>query len=155
MAMNMAEYLSKDMIMTGLAPVDKKAVCEAMVDHIVAMGQIDADRRDPLVEKLMEREGLSSTGIGGGVAIPHASGEAIDSMLVAVAQIPDGVEFDALDSNPVKLVFMIIGSERSPRTHLQLLAMIVRICKNKEVVESLINAASQHAVYEQVVSASA
>ena len=98
----MAEYLSVEMVMTGLAPVDKRSVCEAMVDHIVAMGQISADRRDPLVEKLMEREELSSTGIGGGVAIPHASGEAIDSMLVAVAQIPDGVEFEALDHNPVK-----------------------------------------------------
>lgn len=140
--MNLTEFVSEELIFTALVADDKEGLIGAMVDRVIEAGRLPADRRAPLVEKLMEREALSTTGIGGGVAIPHASGEAIDSMLVAVGQIPGGVAYEALDDAPVKLVFMIIGSERSPRTHLQLLARLVRICKNRPLVERLEQAAT-------------
>lgn len=149
----MAEYLSEELVMIGLKPTDKQNVCELMVDQLVAKGKLDEKRKQALVDKLLEREALSSTGIGDGVAIPHASGESIEDMLVAVAQIPDGIDFDSLDGEPVHLVFMIIGSDRSPRTHLQLLAMIVRVCKNKELVKKLIDSKSQQEAFELIASA--
>lgn len=148
--MNIIEYLSKDMILTGVATDDKTGLCELIVDHLINKKIITGDRRKILVDKIMERESMSSTGIGGGVAIPHASGEDIDNMIIIIAQIPDGVEFDAIDDAPVELVFMIIGSERVPRVHLQLLATIVRACKNKELVGSLKKAADAVEVYELI-----
>jgi mannitol/fructose-specific phosphotransferase system IIA component (Ntr-type) len=146
--MNMTEYLSEEMVMVGLEPEGKTDILEQMVDRLVEKGRLPADRRDPLVKKLLDREELSSTGIGGGVAIPHASGEAIDKMIVAVAQIPGGVEFDSLDNKPAQIIFMIIGSDQSPRTHLQLLAMIVRVCKRRDLVEGMIKADSAAAIYK-------
>ncbi|MBF0170471.1 MAG: PTS sugar transporter subunit IIA [Nitrospinae bacterium] len=140
--MNVTDFIGEGLIFIGLAPDDKAGLVAAMVDRVVAAGKLAPDRRDPLVAKLMEREALSSTGVGGGVAIPHASGEAVDGMLVAVGQVPGGVDYDAVDGAPVKLLFMIIGSERAPLAHLQLLAAIVRICKNRLLVERLEGAVS-------------
>jgi mannitol/fructose-specific phosphotransferase system IIA component (Ntr-type) len=108
-----------------------------MVDSLIEAKRLLPDRKKILIDKLLEREALSSTGIGGGVAIPHASGENIEQMLVAIGQVPGGVEYEAIDDEPVELVFMIIGSERVPRVHLQLLATIVRACKNSELVKEL------------------
>lgn len=148
--MNIIEYLSKDMILTGITTDDKAGLCGLIVDHLISRKIITKDRRKILIDKIMERESMSSTGIGGGVAIPHASGEDIDNMIVIIAQIPDGVEFDSIDDAPVDLVFMIIGSERVPRTHLQLLATIVRACKNIELVGSLKKAADASEMYELI-----
>ena len=152
MAMNMTEYLAEELVMTGLSPEGKTETLELMVDNLVATGRLGADRRDPLIKKLLEREDLSSTGIGGSVAIPHASGENVDSIQVVMAQLPDGVDFESIDGEPVHLVFMIVGSDRSPRTHLQLLAMIVRLCKNREMVEKLKSATDRSEAYKIVTS---
>jgi len=118
-----------------------------MVDHLIDKGRIAPDRRQILLDKLLEREALSSTGIGGGVAIPHASGENIDDMIVTVGQIPEGIDYQSIDEKPVYLVFMIVGSERVPRVHLQLLATIVRACKNNVFIESLIAAKTPDQAY--------
>lgn len=146
--MKIIDFLSKDLVLVGLKPKDKGQVCEMMVDLLIEKGKISADRRKILLEKLLEREQLSSTGIGSGVAIPHASGENVDDVLVAVAQVPDGVDFDSIDAEPVKIVFLIIGSDRSARKHLQLLASIVRALKNKELVDHLLNATYPQEVYD-------
>ncbi len=148
--MRICDYLTEDLAMVGMSCDDKAQVCEQMVDHLIEAGRIEPSRRDALVTKLLEREALSSTGIGGHVAIPHASGEKIDDMLIVLGQIPDGVEYDALDGEPVNLVFMIIGSERSPRTHLRLLAAIVRVCKQVDTVEQLINSKSRAEAYQLI-----
>ncbi len=140
--MKVTDFIGEELIFTGLVAEGKASLIGQMVDKVIAAGRLTPERRDPLVDKLMEREALSTTGIGGGVAIPHASGEAIDEMMVVVGQVPDGVDYDAIDGAPVKLLFMIIGSERSPRTHLQLLAAIVRVCKNRPLVEGLETAAT-------------
>lgn len=150
--MKITDYFSEDLVAVGLKPADKHEMCEKMVALLIDKGKISEDRRSILLEKLMEREALSSTGIGGGVAIPHASGENIDNTLVAVGQAPEGVDFDAIDDAPVKLVFMIVGSDRSPREHLQLLASIVRILKNKELVNKLLMTGSAKEVFDLIDS---
>ncbi|VAX21302.1 hypothetical protein MNBD_NITROSPINAE04-172 [hydrothermal vent metagenome] len=148
--MKISEYLSKDMILTGIKTENKYSLCKLIVDHLISKKIIAEERREILIDKIIERESMSSTGIGGGVAIPHASGEDIDNIIIVVAQIPDGVDFDAIDDAPVDLVFMIIGSERVPRIHLQLLATIVRVCKNVELVKALREASDVGEMYELI-----
>lgn len=148
--LKITEYLTNDLVLTGIKPTDKKDVCEIMVDMLIEKGKIGSDRKEILMEKILEREELSSTGIGQGVAIPHASGEDIESMLVAVGQIPEGVDYDSIDGAPVNLVFMIIGSQRSAREHLQLLAAIVRACKNHDLVEKLLGSVSADEMYGHI-----
>lgn len=135
--MPITEYLSEDLIITGIPACSKEEAMGSLVDHLIKAGRITPDRRQVLLAKIMERESLSSTGIGGGVAIPHTSGENVENMIVAVGQSPQGVEFDSLDGEPVNVIFLIVGSERAPRTHLQALAMIVRLCKTDNLIKSI------------------
>lgn len=149
--MKITDFVTEDLIWTGLKPVDKKQACEMMVDNLIDRGKLNPDRRDILIDKLLEREALSSTGIGSGVAIPHASGENLENTVVAIGQAPEGVDFDAIDDEPVKLIFLLVGSERLPKTHLQLLAMIVRACKTKGLVDGLIEAGSPQEIHNRLV----
>lgn len=148
MGLDILDFVDEELIIAGAQPADKQELCRMMVRSLIENGRITADREEPLLEKLMERESLSSTGIGGSVAIPHASGEAIEKMMVVVAQVPGGVDFDSIDDEPVRIAFMIIGSQRSPRTHLQLLATIVRICKDGKMIEKMISAGDRHELFE-------
>jgi PTS system fructose-specific IIC component len=145
--MRITDYFSEDLVIVGIPPCSKTEALGAMVDHLITAGRLNADRREILLAKLMEREALSSTGIGGSVAIPHASGESVDDMIVAVGQSPEGVEYDSLDGQPAKVIFLIVGSERAPRTHLQMLAMIVRICKDAGLIKSIAAAGSAGEVF--------
>lgn len=145
--MNLVDFISEDLVVTGLLPENKKDICEKLLSLLMEKGKIDESRRSVLLEKLMEREELSSTGIGGGVGIPHAGGEAIDKIALAIGQVPSGVDFNSIDGEPVKLVFLIIGSEGSAKDHLRLLASIVRTCKNKELLKKLSTASSPKELY--------
>jgi len=150
--MNITDCLSEDLVITGFNPAGKSETIDMMVDHLVAVKRISPDRRGLLISKLMERESLSSTGIGGGVAIPHASGENIDSMLIVLGLAPGGVDFDAMDGQPVKIIFLIVGSERAPKAHLQLLATIVRACRNGDLIASLLSAPDAKSAYASLCS---
>ncbi|MBI4667208.1 MAG: PTS sugar transporter subunit IIA [Nitrospinae bacterium] len=150
--MRITDYLTGDLVATGLAPDTKEEACAQLVDLLVASGIVATERRDPLYEKIIEREKLSSTGMGGGVAIPHTFGEDLAQAVIVFAQIPDGVEFESLDGAPVKLIFLIVGSERAPKAHLQILAMIVRLLKNRELVDRLTSARSPEEAYQLLAS---
>lgn len=147
MNVKIADFISGNLVVTGMKTGEKLETLQTMVELLIKKGKLPENRRTILLDKLMERETLSSTGIGGGVAIPHASGENIENMVVVIGQAPEGVEFDAIDGEPVKLIFMIVGSERSARAHLQLLAAIVRILKNGQLVENLLSAKSGDEVF--------
>jgi mannitol/fructose-specific phosphotransferase system IIA component (Ntr-type) len=87
--------------------------------------------RDPeqLFQKLWEREQLGSTGIGGGVAIPHCKLAGLAAGVVAVGTVPEGIDFGAVDGRPVYLFFLVISPASAPGEHLQVLAAISRWIK--------------------------
>lgn len=145
--MLITDYLSEDLIITDMPTCAKQEALGALVDHLITTGRITPDRREILLGKIMERENLSSTGIGGGVAIPHTSGENVENMIVAVGQSPQGVEFESLDGELVNVIFLIVGSERAPRTHLQILATIVRLCKTDNLIKSIATAKNAREIF--------
>ncbi len=148
--MKISEYLPKELILLGITPKDKENLYEVMVDRLVETKYLNPARKRILIDKLLEREALASTGIGGGIAIPHASGENIEQMIIVFAQVAESIEYEAIDNNAVEIVFMIIGSERVQRVHLKLLANIVRACKNIELIKKLKTASSWPDVYSAV-----
>ncbi|MFW2331415.1 MAG: PTS sugar transporter subunit IIA [Nitrospinota bacterium] len=152
--MELSNYLSENLILLGIEAKSKTELLEKMVAHIIEKGVVTPDRSDILVEKLLERETLSSTGIGSAIAIPHASGEAIkEEMVVVVGQSAEGLDYGAIDDEPVKLFFMLISSDKSPKAHLQLLAAIVRLCKNRDLIDHLMNATNSKEAYDYIVQA--
>jgi mannitol/fructose-specific phosphotransferase system IIA component (Ntr-type) len=146
--MGITEFLKPECIILNLKSKTKHDVFTGLASTLIEAKLLDKANVDALVQKLEDREKLSTTGVGESVAIPHASIEGFDQTVIAVGILPDGVDFAAVDNQPVKVVFMIIGSQSVPRLHIQLLARIVRLCRNKELMAQLQTAPTPQAVMD-------
>ena len=101
-----------------------------MVDHLVSRGILDSSLRDEVLSLLEQREAQVSTGIGSGVAIPHAFSDSIDHVIAAFGRSSEGVDFEAIDNAPVNLVMLLIVPEAQHNMHLQTLAAIAKMFHN-------------------------
>jgi mannitol/fructose-specific phosphotransferase system IIA component (Ntr-type) len=138
--MDLASLLSKDIVKVPLEAVDKEEAIAELLELLVRAGRV-ADR-DALLNSLYEREDKGSTGIGAGVAIPHAKNAALQGVAVAVGVSPDGVEFDAADGQPVHLVFLVVAGVNSPGLNVEVLADIGGLMQVPGLYEQLTAARS-------------
>jgi len=95
---------------------------------------------DDLVKALHEREKTAPTAVGHGVAIPHVTSDLVDHRICAVAKVPDGVPYEVMDGETVRLVFLILSPSNEPEGHLAMLAEIARLCGNKKLRDELMAA---------------
>jgi PTS system nitrogen regulatory IIA component len=93
--------------------------------------------RDEILQVLVERERLQSTGVGGGVAVPHGSIGSLDRQLGAMLLCPEPIEFDAIDGQPVAILFALVGPKGAPAQHLKVLARVSRLLREGELRERL------------------
>lgn len=142
--MALTDYLRDELIFLDLHPTDVRDCLEMMIAMAAKRGAI-ADAADAL-SRLMERERTMSTGMGGGVAVPHAKSDRCRAMTVVFGRIPDGVDFRAIDGRPVHIVFLLFGPPDSTRQHVDLLARIAYLVKTPGVIESLKSAPDAGAV---------
>ncbi len=126
---------------------DRMSVLTELTAKSLALGHVKDP--DDFYQAVIERESLMSTGIGLGVAIPHAKLPSIDAFFVATAVLKNPVEWDALDRKPVRVVFLIGGPDGSQGAYLQLLAQIMLVIKDDERLKKLQSAAT----VEDVVAA--
>jgi PTS system nitrogen regulatory IIA component len=96
----------------------------------------------------MDRERLGSTGIGGGIGIPHGKVKGLHSLILGFGLSRKGVNFDSMDGKPTHIFFLLLTPENSAGDHLKLLARISRILKNDPFKERLIDARSEEEVYD-------
>jgi fructose-specific phosphotransferase system IIA component len=101
-----------------------------------------------LIEALLEREGLGSTGIGHGVAIPHARSKEIAQTVIAIGRAEKPVEFDAIDGKPTRLFFLLVAPEGGDNEHLFTLAKIARLIKDPKVREKLLSVDTPQAMLD-------
>lgn len=127
--------LQEDLIIVELGASDKTGVFGEFTHMLAAQGKIKPDV--DLVSILMERESLGTTGIGDGVAIPHAKLVGITDMIVAFGRSSRGVDYQSIDAKPVHLIFLVVTPEDRPGDHLKALARISRIFKNTALRLSL------------------
>jgi len=142
--MKILEALSPQAIVSDLKSRDKKGVLEELVAPITPAAGLAAE---DLVRVLMERERLGSTGIGGGIGIPHGKLKVLDRLVVGVGRSHEGVDFESMDGKPTHLFFLLITPENSTGLHLKLLARISRILKNETFKDKLMAAADADAIY--------
>ena len=93
-----------------------------------------------VVARLLEREAILSTGIGGGVAVPHAQISGIGRLAMAASTHPEGIDYPALDKRPVQLVFCLLGDNNTAADHLAGLARLARLARRREALAPLIEA---------------
>jgi PTS system nitrogen regulatory IIA component len=127
--MKVLDFLDVNSVVLDLKSTAKPDVVTELVELLKANGQIkDAA---PVIEALMQREKLGSTGIGQGVAIPHGKSEHAEKLVGALGVSKKGVNFDALDGEPVHVIFLLVAPPDSAGLHLKALARISRLLKDK------------------------
>jgi fructose-specific phosphotransferase system IIA component len=133
--MILENILSEETIKLELNSKGKREVLEELVDVLEGAGQIH-DKAEVL-EAILERESLMSTGIGDGVAIPHAKSGQVKGVVAAFGCSREGVDYDALDGKPVHLIFLLIAQEEASTSYLKALAQISRFLKHRHFREKL------------------
>ena len=143
--MKITDILKKEHIIDSLVSVDKASTLEELSNFLKSKGLVFV--KENLLNALMERERLGSTGIGENVAIPHAKVSEIDKIVTIFARSIKGVEFDSLDKKPVHFIYLVLAPEKSSGQHLKVLARVSRLLKNKSLREAIMSATEANQIY--------
>jgi nitrogen PTS system EIIA component len=125
--MRILDVLKKEAVISDLEAADKKGVLEELSEPVSKMFNLE---KNDLVNILLERESLGSTGIGGGIGIPHGKLRELDNLVLGFGLSRRGVDFESMDGRPTHIFFLLVTPENSTGLHLKLLARISRILKN-------------------------
>ena len=132
--MNIKDMLSDKSFLVNFEASSKKNVLDELSK--LAEKDIKIDSR-VLLEALTKREKLGSTAVGNGIAIPHANCPDIDKPKVFVALLSNSLDFNANDDQPVDIIFLLLAPDNSGSEHLQALALVSRLLRNKELTTKL------------------
>lgn len=124
--MRMMQLVAEGAIVPRLKSVQRDEVIGELVEALVSAGAAPAALRDELVKSVLERERRGSTGFGRGVAVPHVKHQAVKTMAAAIGLSDRGVEFNALDKQPVYSVFLLLSPADRPEEHLQAMEVIFK-----------------------------
>ena len=150
--MELADFLTKEQVVTDLKASDRWEAIEELIDLLVDSGQIKPDHREAIVSIVKKRETSMSTGIGFGIGIPHASTDLIDNVTGAFGRSKDGVNFAALDNQLVNLVMLFLVPQGQFQKHLHTLAKIAKMLHKKEFRKSLEDAEDAAEMYQIIRS---
>ena len=139
--MDLADILGPEQIVPDLRASNRWEAIDELIDNLVAAGKIQAGDRDAVIAAVKKRETSMSTGIGFGIGIPHASTDLIYEVAGALGRSKKGVNFDALDNQPVKLVMLFLVPQGQFQKHLHTLANIAKLLHKAEFREALESAA--------------
>lgn len=134
--MQLGSLTRPELIFPALDAPDRDTLLRSVADRLESSDWVSSG--DVLYQKLLEREELESTALGGGVAIPHCKLEGLDDVLVAVAVLRQAIDFAAADGSDVRVFFFIVSPASSPVAHLQCLAAISKWVKSAERVQGLL-----------------
>ena len=124
--MKFSDFICRDAIRTNLDANEKQAVIRSMATSLLEANKVNEKDYESIVEAILKREELGSTGIGRGVAVPHTKHPSIDKLIGTVAISDGGVNFDSLDGEKVHLLFLLVSPPDRPGDHLRALENISR-----------------------------
>lgn len=143
--MLLTELLTPERVKVPLVGRSKDEVLRELVE--LALPDADASAKAAILDALQERERVLSTGIGDGVAIPHAKTPLVDNLIVAVGLAESPIEYDALDGRPAELFFLLLGPEAAAGAHLKTLSRISRLLRREAFRDALRSAPDGPALY--------
>jgi mannitol/fructose-specific phosphotransferase system IIA component (Ntr-type) len=138
--MNLGDILNEEQILTDLQAANRWEAIDELIGLLVTRGKIKPENRDQIATVVKKRENSMSTGIGFGIGIPHASTDLIYDVIGAFGRSRPGIQFDALDNQPVKLVMLFLVPQGQFQKHLHTLANIAKLLHNKDFRAALENA---------------
>ncbi len=149
-AMTLGDILQPEQILTDLKATNRWEVIDELVDRLVQVGKIKPEHREAIVAVVRKRENSMSTGIGFGIGIPHASTDLIQEVTGAFGRSAKGINFDALDNQPVTLVMLFLVPQGQFQKHLHTLADIARLLHRKDFRQALEEAPDAQAMYRVI-----
>jgi PTS system nitrogen regulatory IIA component len=148
----LTEYLTPDRVLVPVSARDKSGVIAELTRHLI-------DRSGGSFPEVLgaveEREAVLSTGIGFGVAIPHARSSAVDQLALVCGVSPEPVPYDSIDGEPVRLFFLIVGPEASAGQHVKILSRIARLVRKEDLRDRLCDAKTPDEFYNALLDAEA
>ena len=137
-----------DAVLASVKASGKKALLAELAGRAAALYRLDERR---LFDRLLERERLGSTGIGGGIAIPHGRMAGMEKPVGLFARLGHPVDFDSIDERPVDTVFLLLAPEGAGADHLKALARVSRLLRDRSLVEKLRATENADALYALLV----
>jgi PTS system nitrogen regulatory IIA component len=150
--MEISELLKPEAVISGLKASSKKQVLQELARHAAQITGVP-DKR--IFETLLERERLGSTGVGNGIAIPHGRLADFKRLYGVFARLDKPIEFDAIDEQPVDLIFLLLAPEGAGADHLKALARVSRLLRDARVCEKLRGAESADGLYMLLIHSEA
>jgi PTS system nitrogen regulatory IIA component len=144
--MKIVDLISRDMIIPSLVATTKPAIIRELAEHLAE--RTPNVMSDELARVLIDREGLASTAIGEGVAIPHGKLGSVREIVACIGRTREGIDFDSMDGHPTYLFFVMVAPESSTGAHLKALARISRVFKDHEFRRKLLEAVDAESMYE-------
>jgi nitrogen PTS system EIIA component len=142
--MPVAELLSQKAVILNLHARCKREALAALADRAAALTGVEAGA---IREALMEREKLGSTGVGRGVAIPHGKIDGLGEITGLLAKLDQPIDFEAVDEQPVDLIFVLLAPAEASAAHLKALAKVSRLLRDERVREALRGAETPEALF--------
>ncbi len=146
--MKLASLLTPKQVVLEMESVDHWGSIVELVEHLQTLNMLEGETKEDILEALHSREDQISTGIGSGVAIPHAFSDEIDNVVAVFGRSLKGIDFEALDNAPVNFLLLFVVPRKQYHMHLQTLAAIAKMFNNCEVRRELAEAQSAECVLE-------
>ena len=143
--MRLTDFLVEEATVDDLVATEKVGAILELVEALKEVRKIKPAHLKSVVEAIMERESLGTTGIGRGVAVPHAKHPSIDTLVGVVGRSKKGISFSSLDGQPVYIIVLLVSpvKDQGPKLHLKALEHVSRLIRNETYLRFLRNAASK------------
>src|ERR1017187_5897067 len=135
--MDLNDFLGPEPIVIDLLAQNRWEAIDELIDQLVVHNKIKAEHRDAIAESVRKREKSMSTGIGFGIGIPHASSDLVGEVVGAIGRSRKGVQFEALDGKPVKLVVLFLVPQGQFQKHQHTLANLAKLLHNPDFRDGL------------------
>lgn len=135
--MTLASLLSEELIIPAMSASDRWQAIGEIVDRLVSSGRLEGSHREEAISALRHREETMSTGVGFGIAIPHASCDAVSEVTACFGRSREGIDFESLDGKPVHFIVLFLVPKDQFQTHLRTLAAIAKFLNDPNVRREL------------------
>ncbi|MSR53451.1 MAG: PTS sugar transporter subunit IIA [Gemmataceae bacterium] len=146
----MKNFLIRDAIVPALLATTKEGAIRELVGTLQAAGFFRPTEVDAVVKEILRREGLGSTGIGRGVAIPHSRFEGLPQLIGTLGLSKTGIPFESIDGQDVRMVFLLVSKPDQPGPHLHALETIVRISEDDAFINQLLACETREQIWSLI-----